>query len=153
MKLSVWSVWIPLTCQKISVTARLGPEQREAERSQGKPAARAGVLWRQSGSGYSRARIDNTWWLTEERRKDVVDGRRTLAPMAWANWWRGCSGSCRQTGDRFGGRPSESADGKLELLMNLQLRRQKWIRNKCLRWTAGGQWICESVDKEITHWD
>lgn len=41
MKLSVWSVWIPLTCQKISVTARLGPEQREAERSQGKPAARA----------------------------------------------------------------------------------------------------------------
>lgn len=69
----------------------------------------------------------------------MVDGRRTLALMAWANWCRGCFGSCRQTGDRFGGRPSESADEKLELLMNLELRRQKWIRNKCLRWTAGGQ--------------
>lgn len=29
--------------------------------------------------------------------------------------------------------------GSWELLMNLELRRQKWIRNKCLRWTAGGQ--------------
>lgn len=39
----VWSARIPLTCQKISVTASLGPEHREAGRSQGKPGTLQGL--------------------------------------------------------------------------------------------------------------